>query len=73
MLEVGRVLIFFHTHKSRDGRCSIVVEKSILHFPLFRSFYLTFSPRQQKGVNVVWGRGEACTWYWWGNLRERDH
>jgi len=19
------------------------------------------------------GRGEACTWFWWGNLRERDH
>src|SRR5215510_11511647 len=20
-----------------------------------------------------WGRGEACTGIWWGNLRERDH
>jgi len=19
------------------------------------------------------GTGEACTWFWWGNLRERDH
>jgi hypothetical protein len=19
------------------------------------------------------GEGEACTWFWWGNLRERDH
>jgi hypothetical protein len=18
------------------------------------------------------GKGEACTWFWWGNLRERD-
>jgi hypothetical protein len=21
----------------------------------------------------VWGRGEACTGLWWGNLNERDH
>jgi len=21
----------------------------------------------------VWGRGVACTEFWWGNLRERDH
>jgi hypothetical protein len=18
-------------------------------------------------------RGEVCTWFWWGNLRKRDH
>ena len=21
----------------------------------------------------VWGRGETCTEFWWGSLRERDH
>jgi len=21
----------------------------------------------------LWGRGEACTGFWWGNLGERDH
>ena len=21
----------------------------------------------------VWGRGEAYTRFWWGNLKERDH
>ena len=22
---------------------------------------------------LLWGRGEAYTGFWWGNLRDRDH
>ena len=25
------------------------------------------------GMWRVWRRGEMCTCFWWGNLRERDH
>jgi hypothetical protein len=25
------------------------------------------------GACSTCGEGEACTWFWWGNLRERDH
>jgi hypothetical protein len=31
------------------------------------------SRRDGLGMWCVWGRGEACTRFWWGNLRERDH
>jgi hypothetical protein len=24
-------------------------------------------------MGVVWGKREACTWFWWENLKERDH
>jgi hypothetical protein len=24
-------------------------------------------------MNMLWGRGEVYSGFWWGNLRERDH
>jgi len=26
-----------------------------------------------RSMQRVWGRGQAYTGVWWGNLRERDH
>jgi hypothetical protein len=27
----------------------------------------------EEGMGRLWGRGEVCTQFWWGNLRKRDH
>jgi hypothetical protein len=50
-----------------------------LHNESFNHLY--FSPnivwviksRRMRWAGRVWGRGEAYTGFWWGNLRERDH
>jgi hypothetical protein len=29
--------------------------------------------RRMRWVNHIWGRGEVCTGFWWGVLKEGDH
>jgi hypothetical protein len=26
-----------------------------------------------RGIQCIWGRGEAYVGFWWGNLRDSDH
>ena len=35
--------------------------------------YEIVTDKNGRGMWRVRGRGEACTRYWWGNLRERDN
>ena len=33
----------------------------------------TIEKNEMGGACCAYGRGDACTGFWWGNLGERDH
>jgi hypothetical protein len=46
----------------------------LLNFILRNFVYgMAVQDLKNKSMSTAWGRGEACTRFWWGNLRERDH
>ena len=38
-----------------------------------QNFTTLASTKDGRGMWHVWRKGEVCTRFWWGNLRERDH
>jgi hypothetical protein len=45
----------------------VVCQVSELYFSSLSICYAVHDERR------VWGRGEICTGFWWGSLREGDH
>ena len=37
------------------------------------SIMRVIKPRRMTWAGHVWRKGEVCTRFWWGNLKERDH
>jgi hypothetical protein len=61
-------------------RGEVTKEWRKLHNEELNDLYWSLNVRVIKSKRMRWvghvarmGRGEAYTWYWWGNMRERDH
>ena len=59
----------------RNSLAEIFLAPYVDYYPADYSTYLLTTFNVPKGfcLPVCYPKGEVCTRFWWGNLRERDH